>query len=142
MNCVAYTPSETIFEGHPHFAHMAYACGPGYRHHHGRAVRMDIIETPESFRIIADLPGMDKDQIKITVEDNLLTISGERAGLPEGSGDVVWSERRTGNFSRSFRLSDGIDVSKMTADYKNGILEITLPKKDDAKPRTIEVKVS
>jgi HSP20 family protein len=141
MNFVAYTPSESVFKFNPQFGRMACGCGDDSFTGRSAAVNMDIVEDPNAFRIIADLPGMEKDKIKIMVEDNLLTVSGERAGHSEGSGDIVWTERQSGNFSRSFRLTDTIDAAKMTADYKNGILEITLPKKEEAKPRTIEVKV-
>jgi HSP20 family protein len=108
----------------------------------GVPVRMDIVETPESFKISAELPGMEKDSIRVTVHDDILTISGERKQPEETDRNVVWAERRWGNFSRSFRLPDTVDKSGVSADYKNGVLEVTIAKKEEQKPQEIEVKIN
>lgn len=105
-------------------------------------VRMDVVESPESFKIVAELPGMEKEAIRVVVHDDLLTISGERKQAEQSDRNVVWSERRWGSFSRSFRLPDTVDKSGVSADYKNGILEVTIAKKEEQKPKEIEVKVN
>ena len=90
-----------------------------------------------------EVPGMDKGDIKIVVEDNILTVSGEREFTDEKSEDnFVRAEIRSGSFSRSFTLPDTVDAEKVSADYKNGLLEVKLPKKEEKKPKQIEVKVS
>lgn len=105
-------------------------------------VRMDIIETPESYKIVAELPGMEKEAIRVVVHDDQLTISGERKPAEQADRNVVWAERRWGGFSRSFRLPDTVDKSGVSADYKNGVLEVTIAKKEEQKPKDIEVKVN
>ncbi|MDD4052264.1 MAG: Hsp20/alpha crystallin family protein [candidate division Zixibacteria bacterium] len=105
-------------------------------------VRMDIVETPEAFKISAELPGMEKDAIKVTVHDDTLTISGERNQAEATDRNVVWGERHWGSFSRSFRLPDTVDKSSVSADFKNGVLEVTVTKKEEQKPQEIEVKIN
>ena len=120
------------------------------RSHFGRAwnghdsfpVRMDLIKENDAFKIVAELPGMEKDKIKLMVENDTLTISGERARNDEDKRDVLRSERFYGTFSRSFSLSENIDKSGISADYKNGLLVVTLPLKEEEKPKQIDVKVS
>ena len=86
---------------------------------------------------------MEKDNFKINVKDNVLTVSGERKDESEEKADnYIRSEIRSGSFSRSFTLPKTVDVDKINADYKNGILELTLGKREEAKPREIDVKVS
>ncbi len=104
-------------------------------------VRMDLVKDEDGFKIVAEVPGMDKDQIKIMVESDVLTISGERKRNGEEKRDVLRSERFYGNFTRSFSLPENIDKSGISADYSNGLLEVTLPLKPEEKPKQIDVKV-
>jgi len=120
------------------------------RNHFGRSwngqtsfpVRMDLIKEDAAFKIVAELPGMEKDKIKLMVENDTLTISGERKRNDEDKREVVRSERFYGTFSRSFSLPENIDKSGISADYKNGLLEVTLPLKEEEKPKQIDVKIS
>jgi len=105
-------------------------------------VRMDVVETPEAYKISAELPGMEKDAIKVTVHDDVLTISGERKEAEGADRNVVWAERHWGSFSRSFRLPDTVDKSSVLAEFKNGVLEVTIAKKEEQKPQEIEVKIN
>ena len=104
-------------------------------------IRMDAFEEKDKFEIVAELPGMNKNDISIKVDSDVLTISGEKK-KSEREGREVWSERFHGEFTRSFRLPDSIDKSGVSADYKDGLLIISLPKKEELKPRNIEVKVN
>ncbi len=104
-------------------------------------VQMELIEDEGGFKILADLPGLNKDEIKLMVENDILTISGERTRNQDETSKIHFSERFYGSFSRSFRLTDNIDKTGVSADYKNGILEVVLPKKEETKPKEIEVKV-
>jgi HSP20 family protein len=105
-------------------------------------VRMDVVETSDAFKISAELPGMEKDAIKVVVHDDILTISGERKEADGDNRNVIWAERPWGSFSRSFRLPDTVDKSSVSADFKNGVLEVTIAKKEELKPQEIEIKVS
>lgn len=104
---------------------------------------IDVKENEKDFVINAELPGLSKDDFKLTVEDNSLTLEGEKKVEKEENDDNAYrSERSYGAFKRVFRLTDSVDSKKIAADYKNGILSITIPKTEKAKPKSIEVKVS
>ena len=105
--------------------------------------RADVSESPEAFVIKAELPGVNKSDVRITLRDNLLTVKGEkRQEKEEKEKNYHRIERSYGSFERSFSLPDGVKGDKIDASYKDGVLTITLPKAEDAKPREIEVKVA
>ncbi len=104
---------------------------------------VEIKESEEAFVINAELPGLNKDDFKVTVENNYLTLEGEKKVEHEEKTDGYRrSERSFGSFKRTFRLTDSVDRKNIKADYSNGVLEITIPKTKEAKPKAIEVKVS
>ena len=105
---------------------------------------VDIFETENHDLVIrAELPGMTREAIDVTVENSTLVIKGEKkfdSEVKEESYRRV--ERSYGQFHRSFTLPNTVDASKVTADYKNGILTVKLPFREEAKPRTINVEVA
>lgn len=102
----------------------------------------EVRETEDSYLVEMDIPGVAKEDLDISVEDNVLTVKGERKQAQEDtSGRYHRRERAYGTFTRSFRLPDAVDGGKVEAQYKNGVLAVTLPKREEAKPRQIEVKV-
>jgi HSP20 family protein len=103
------------------------------------AVPMDAYRHEDSFVINLDLPGVDPASIELTVERNALTISAERHWQPVEGDQVVAAERRHGTFTRQLFLGDGLDSEKVHATYENGVLTVTVPVADRAKPRRIEV---
>jgi len=105
--------------------------------------RVDIVEDKDTFRLHADLPGLAREDVKVAVENGVLTLSGERkAEKREGKEKgYEYFERTYGAFSRSFRLPDNVDAAGIKATHKNGVLELSLPKREEAKPKAIEVKV-
>ncbi len=104
--------------------------------------RMDVVEKDKEILIKMDLPGMEEKDINISVEGNILTISGERKmEKKEENENYHRVERLYGEFSRSLTLPNSVDVNKINAKYKNGVLEVVLPKKEEAKPKKITVKV-
>ena len=103
------------------------------------AVPMDAYRHEDSFVINLDLPGVDPASIELTVERNALTISAERHWQPVEGDQVVAAERRHGTFTRQLFLGDGLDSEKVHATYENGVLTVTVPIADRAKPRRIEV---
>ena len=107
-----------------------------------RSPEADVMESQEEIRVMVELPGVPSDQIEVSLEDNVLTISGEkREEREEGDTEQRWhlSERRYGRFSRSFVLPREVETEKIEASFNNGILTITVPKSERAKPRRIEV---
>ena len=104
---------------------------------------VDIYETDSHEVVVrAELPGMTREDIQLTVERNVLTISGERRYTPEIRRDQFHRlERLSGPFSRSFTLPPTLDSAKIAAAYEDGVLTVTLPQREEAKPRQISVAV-
>jgi len=106
------------------------------------APAVDISETSDEITIKADIPGMAKDDISVVVQDNTLTLKGERRSeKKEEKADHYRVERTGGSFYRSFSLPAMVNASKIKANYTNGVLEIVLPKIEEAKPKEIEIDV-
>ncbi len=103
------------------------------------SVPMDAYRHGDNFVIQLDLPGVDPASIDLTVERNAMTITAERHWEPVEGDQVVASERRQGTFTRQLFLGDGLDADKIHATYENGVLTVTVPVADRAKPRRIEV---
>jgi HSP20 family protein len=104
---------------------------------------VDIAETAEAFEIKAELPDVKKEDVKVSVEDGELRISGERKQEKEEKGKKFHrTERSYGSFMRSFTLPENVDDSKLTAEYKDGLLNVRLPKTEKAKPKAIAIKVA
>lgn len=104
---------------------------------------VDITEDDKEYLIKAELPEIKKEDVKLTVQDNVLAISGERKYEKEEKDKKYHRmERAYGSFLRSFTLPEDADGSKVAAEYKDGILTVHLPKSEKAKPKSIDVKVS
>jgi len=104
---------------------------------------VDITEDDKEYLIKADLPEVKKEDVKLTVQDDVMNISGERKYEKEEKGKKYHRiERAYGSFMRSFTLPEDADGSKVSAEYKDGVLNVHLPKSEKAKPKSIEVKVS
>jgi HSP20 family protein len=102
---------------------------------------MDIAERENDVLVKAELPGMKADDIEISVQGNVLTISGEKKESTEDKRENYYhAERRYGSFRREVNLSSAVDVDKIKAEYHDGILTVTLPKTEQAKPKKISVK--
>lgn len=104
---------------------------------------VDIEETPEGYLVRAELPGMRLEDIKITVADNALSIRGEKRREEEKKGTTYHRvERVYGSFERSFSLSHAVAADKIEATYRDGVLEVNIPKAEEAKTREIQIKVA
>ena len=103
---------------------------------------VDIYETPDELVLLADLPGVSKDDLSINLDNNVLTIEGlVKAESGEGENALL-NEYRTGRYWRQFTLNEAVDQSKVEAKISNGELRLTLPKSEAAKPRRIEVQAA
>jgi HSP20 family protein len=103
---------------------------------------VDIFETKDrEFVIKAELPDMKREQITVTFENSVLTLSGERKSeFDDHTGTFRRSERSYGTFTRSFTLPASVDGNRITAVYKDGVLTVRIPQREEAKPKQIEVK--
>jgi len=105
--------------------------------------QVDITEDEKEYLVKADLPEVKKDDVKVTVENGVLSVSGERKTEKEEKKRKFHRiERSYGSFERTFTLPDDADAAKVVAEFKEGVLKVHLPKSPTAKPKTIEVKVT
>jgi HSP20 family protein len=106
----------------------------------GWSPALDLYESGDHFVAVAELPGMRKDAIDISLHDGALTISGERKRESNKNGETAQrTERYVGTFRRSVALPTRVDPAKVSATYQDGILKVTLPKAEEAKPKQIQV---
>ena len=104
---------------------------------------LDMFQDKDNVFVKAELPGMKKEEIEISLHDGMVSIAGERKHEEESKkGESFRSERFFGRFHRSVSLPTAVDSAKVTASYKDGILTVTLPKAEEAKPKQIQVNVS
>jgi HSP20 family protein len=106
------------------------------------APAVDIFETEQNLVVKADLPDLKPEELDIQVENNILTIRGERKFEKKvDETNYLRVERSYGSFSRSFSLSNTVNTESIQADYKNGVLTLSIPKREEAKPKQIKVRV-
>ncbi|HEY4285437.1 MAG TPA: Hsp20/alpha crystallin family protein [Chthoniobacterales bacterium] len=103
---------------------------------------LDLYQSKDNIVAVVELPGMRKEDIEISLHEDVLTISGERKQQTAEDEKAERSERYVGKFRRSISLPSRVDASKVNATYKDGILTVTLPKAEEAKPRQIQVNVA
>jgi HSP20 family protein len=99
----------------------------------------DIYETEDALNVVLEMPGVEKDNVEIRVEDDVLSVQGH-LDLSKYKGlQPLYTEYNVGHYARSFQLSSRVDQSKISAEMKDGVLTLKLPKAEEAKPRTIKV---
>jgi len=103
---------------------------------------MDVVETDEHFVLRADLPGLSEDDVSIELEDDVLTVSGERRAEREEKKEGFYRvERSFGHFRRSLTLPEGVDADAISATFDKGVLEVRIPKPEERKPRKVAIQV-
>jgi HSP20 family protein len=103
---------------------------------------VDLVETDDEFVLRADLPGMTESDVDLTLEDNVLTLSGERRTENGGRGEGFYRlERTAGHFSRSLTLPEDVDGDAIAASFDKGVLEVRIPKPEQRKPRKLQIAV-
>ena len=135
MNIVRWDPFKSLLDGFPtpDFAPADAGWRPA----------VDVFERDDVLVFRVEVPGVEKDDIEVNVEDNVLTIKGERKRDVElKDGSTYRLERSFGSFTRRFSLPRGLDSSKVKALHKNGLLEVTLPKAEEARSRTVTVEAA
>ena len=111
-------------------------------HYGTRSPAVDIREDANGYKMEVELPGLTEKDIEVKVESGVLSISSKKEEVKEDKEkDYVHKERRSYSFSRSFTLPDNVKTEKIDASFKNGLLNITIPKAPESKPKLIEVKV-
>jgi HSP20 family protein len=103
---------------------------------------MDLVEEADEFVLRADLPGVREEDVKVELEDNVLTVAGERRAEHERTADGYRRiERSSGSFARSLTLPEGIDPDSVSARFERGVLEVRVPKPEQRKPRRVAIDV-
>ena len=130
-NAQSASPFETVFRSF--FGESGVAWGPA----------VDVFETEDAFVVRADLPGVDPKSVDLSIEDGYLTLKGEKSKGEQSRKDGSWYrlERRYGTFVRNIALPDTVDPDKVEATAEHGVLTVTLPKREETKPKTIKVDV-
>jgi HSP20 family protein len=103
---------------------------------------IDLIETADGFRVHADLPGIKLEDIDISIASNVLTLKGEKKKSAQESGTVYRKETWEGSFQRTISLPTTVDPDQIKATFRDGVLEVHIPKKEEARPKRITVKTS
>lgn len=103
---------------------------------------VDIVEDAEGITLTADLPGVTKEALGVRVDGNTLTLEGEAKFDMPAALESMYAEIRSAHYQRSFTLSRELDTDKINAELKNGVLSLRIPKREESKPRRIEIKVS
>lgn len=103
---------------------------------------MDAFETDGLFTLRFDLPGVDPDHVDLTVEAGTLTVTADRKVEDTEGVNWLWRERPTGRHSRQIRLGNRLDTTRVTADYDHGVLTVTIPLREEAKPQKVTISTS
>ena len=108
----------------------------------GAYPKVNVYEYDDHIGIVAEIPGLDKKNVSVDVEDQVLTISGDKHGLQDDGGKCITRELKQSSFKRSFNLGDHLDGDDVTAQFKDGMLSISIPKREPEKPKKNFVKIS
>jgi HSP20 family protein len=106
----------------------------------GRALKLDVVETPEAYVVRAEIPGVAKDRIEVKVEDRDVTIGVEFPEEVEANGKALWQERSYGKATRAIRLPESVDANATQAKHVDGVLQLTLPKVAKTNSRQITIQ--
>lgn len=140
MSLTSFKEFDKLFEDFDFFMRPRWPIKSTSRRDY-KEILCDVKETPDKFLVSAELPGIRKDQIKLSLHEGVLEISGEHKQEKEEKDEVHHLvERSYGKFSRRIQLPDAVDPSKVHAEYKDGVLYVNIPKSEKAKP--VDVKIN
>ena len=136
------TPFDAIFDqlmnkSFPHFQEEV-----GVSFNQGAYPKVNVYEYDDNISIVAEIPGLDKKNVTVQVEEDILTISGDKHGLEDNGGKCITRELKQSSFKRSFNLGEHLDGEDVTAKFKDGMLSIDVPKVTPEKPKKKFVKIS
>lgn len=143
MSLIKWNPNRTVMSPLNEWGHfLDEFFGNSVENHRSSWIpSVDIHENKKDFTLSMDLPGLSKREVSLNVDDNVLTITGERS-YSEKSADACRIERGYGKFNRSFSLQDNVNVSEISASFKNGELTVILPKTEETLSKSKEIKIS
>ena len=137
------TPFDKIFDELMLKTFPTFKDEVGVSFNQGAYPKVNVYEYDDKIGIIAEIPGLDKKDVTVDVEDGILTISGDKHGFAESDGaKCITRELKQSSFKRSFNLGDHLDGEDVSASFKDGLLSIAIPKKEPEKPKKKFVKIS
>tara|TARA_Y100001963_G_scaffold110515_1_gene152835 strand:- start:677 stop:1141 length:465 start_codon:yes stop_codon:yes gene_type:complete len=135
------TPFDKIFDELMNKQFPSFQEDVGVSFNQGAYPKVNVYEYDDKIGIIAEIPGLDKKNVKVDVEEDVLTISGDKHGFQDDGGKCITRELKQSSFKRSFNLGEHLDGSNVTATFKDGMLSIAIPKKEPEKPKKTFVKI-
>ena len=136
------TPFDAIFDQLMNKQFPNFQDEIGVSFNKGAYPKVNVYEYDDKIGIVAEIPGLDKKNVSVDVEDQVLTISGDKHGLQDDGGKCITRELKQSSFKRSFNLGEHLDGNDVSAKFKDGMLSISIPKKEPEKPKKKVVKIS
>jgi len=135
------TPFDKIFDQMMNKQFPAFQEEVGVSFNKGSYPKVNVYEYDDKIGIIAEIPGLDKKNVSVEVEENLLTISGDKHGFEDDGAKCITRELKHSSFKRSFNLGEHLDGNDVTATFKDGILSIEIPKTEPVVPKKHSIKI-
>ena len=136
------TPFDKIFDELMNKSFPTFKEDVGVSFNQGAYPKVNVYEYDDKIGIVAEIPGLDKKNVSVEVEDQVLTISGDKHGFEDDGGKCITRELKQSAFTRSFNLGEYLDGGNVSATFKDGMLSISIPKKEPEKPKKKFVKIS
>ena len=136
------TPFDKIFDELMSKSFPNFQEEVGVSFNQGAYPKVNVYEYDDKIGIVAEIPGLDKKNVSVEVEDQVLTISGDKHGFEDDGGKCITRELKQSSFKRSFNLGEHLDGDDVSAQFKDGMLSISIPKKEPEKPKKTFVKIS
>ena len=136
------TPFDTIFDQLVNKTFPTFKEEVGVSFNQGAYPKVNIYEYDDKIGIVAEIPGLDKKNVTVDVEEDVLIISGDKHGFDSDGGKCITRELKQSAFTRSFNLGEYLDGSNVSAKFKDGMLSISIPKKEPEQPKKHSVKIS
>ena len=136
------TPFDAIFDQLVNKTFPTFQEETGVSFNKGAYPKVNVYEYDDKIGIVAEIPGLDKKNVTVDVEEDVLIISGDKHGLDDSGGKCITRELKQSSFKRSFNLGEHLDGDDVSAKFKDGMLSISIPKKEPEKPKKTFVKIS
>ena len=136
------TPFDKIFDELMTKTFPAFQDEVGVSFNQGAYPKVNVYEYDDTIGIIAEIPGLDKKNVTVDVEEDVLIISGDKHGFDSDGGKCITRELKQSSFKRSFNLGEHLDGDKVGASFKDGLLSITVPKKEPEQPKKHSIKIA
>ena len=136
------TPFDAIFDQLVNKTFPTFKEDVGVSFNKGAYPKVNVYEYDDKIGIVAEIPGLDKKNVSVEVEEDVLIISGDKHGFDDSGGKCITRELKQSAFTRSFNLGEYLDGTKVSAKFKDGMLSISIPKKEPEQPKKHSIKIS